>query len=134
MIQPMECQSQPTYSHSEVPHDLEQPEAYTESYQPISPFDMYDGVVDLPHHIDIYISPIEVWIEEACRSTYQFGKQFDEVLHAYYFPSRPPLLNICAGSDFLLKISLFWLVTKHKRKFLNFDQMLRWLHWIFHFT
>ena len=113
---------------------MEYPGAYTESYQLIHPFDIYDGVVDLPHHIDIYISTIQVWIEEACRSTDQFGRQFDEVLHAYDFPSIPPLLNIHAGLHFLLKISLFWLVTKHKRKILNFDQMLRWLHWIFHFT
>ena len=133
-IQPMECQSQPTSSHSEVPHDLEQPGAYTKSYHPISPFDMYDGVVDLPHHINIYISPIQVWIEEACSSTYRFGRQFDEVLHAYDFSSSSPLLNIRAGLHFLLRISLFWLVTKHKRRILNFDQMLRWLHWIFHFT
>ena len=66
---PMECQSEPTSSHSKVRHDLEQSGAYTESYQSISPFDMYDGVVDLPHHVDIYISPIQVWIEEACIST-----------------------------------------------------------------
>ena len=52
-IQPIDYQSQPTSSHSEVPHDLEQPEACTKSYQPTSPFDMYDGIVDLPHHIDI---------------------------------------------------------------------------------
>ena len=109
----MECQSQPTSSHSEVPHDLEQPGAYTKSYQSISPFDMYDGVVDLPHHIDIYISPIQVWIEEACKSTCQF----DEVLHAYDFPSSPPLLNIRAGLHFQLKISLFWLLTKHEKNF-----------------
>ena len=133
-IQPMECQSQPTSSHSKVPHDLEELRAYTESYQPMSPFYMYDGLVDLPHRIDIYISPIQAWIEEACRSTLQFGKQFDKVLHAYDFPSSPPLLNICSGLHFLLKISLFWLVTKHKGKFLNFDNMLRWLLWIFHFT
>ena len=61
-------------SHPEVPYDLEQPGVYTESYQPISPFGMYGGVVDLLHHIDIYISPIQVWIEEACISTYQFGR------------------------------------------------------------
>ena len=96
----MECQSQPTSSHSKVPHDLEQPGAYTKSYQSISPFDMYDGVVDLPHHIDISISPIQVWIVEGCRSTCQFGKQFDEVLHAYDFPSNPPLLYICVGLHF----------------------------------
>ena len=58
LIQQMECHSEPTSSHSEFPHNLEQPRVYTESYQPIRPFYMYDGVVDLPHHIDIYISPI----------------------------------------------------------------------------
>ena len=58
LISRMESRSEPTSSHSEVPHDLEQLGAYTESYQPISPFDMYDGVVDIPHHIDIYISHI----------------------------------------------------------------------------
>ena len=116
----MECHSEPTSSHSEVPHDLEHPGACTESYQPISPFDMYDGVVDLPHHIDIYISPIQVWIEEACGSSCQFGKQFDEVLYAYDFPSIPPILNIHASLYFLINMSFLWLVTKDKGKKFKF--------------
>ena len=94
---------------------------------------MYDGVVDLPHRIDMNIIPIQVWIEEARRRTCQFGKQFDEVLHDYDLPSNPPILNIHAGLHFL-NMSLLWLVTKGKGKTLNFYKMLRWMHSTFEFT
>ena len=65
LIQSMEGHPEPTFFHSEVPYDLEQPRVYTESYQSISPFDICDGLIDLLHHTDMNISPIQTWIEEA---------------------------------------------------------------------
>ena len=54
-----------------VPYDLEQPGAYIESYHSTSLFDIYVGVCDLLHHIVMYISPIQAWIEEAyCHHIY----------------------------------------------------------------
>ena len=57
-VQLVEVFSHPSSSHIEVPYDFEQLRAYTMSYHSISLDDQYDGVVDLPHHVDLYISPI----------------------------------------------------------------------------
>ena len=70
LMQSVEYQSQPSSSHVEVPYDLEILGAYATSYHLISLDDQCDGVVDLLHHPDLYISPIQSWIEEACVSTY----------------------------------------------------------------
>ena len=113
----MEGQPEPTFIHLEVPYDLEQLRVYTECYQPISPFDICDGVVDLLHCAYVYIIPILAWIEEACEILCQFGKQFDEVLYSYDLPSIPPILDHHAGLHFLNKVSLLWLVTKDKEFF-----------------
>ena len=102
----MEGRPELAFSDLEVPYDLEQPRAYIESYHPTIPFDICDQVVDLLHHADVYISPIQDWIEEACGSSCQFGKQFDEVLYAYDLPSSLPILNIHAGLHFLINMSL----------------------------
>ena len=102
-----------------VPYDLEQPGAYIESYHPIIPFDICDGFVHLLHHANVYISPIQAWIEEACESSCRFGKQFDEVLYFYDLPSNPSILNIHGGLHFLINMSLLWLVTKDSKK-INF--------------
>ena len=87
----------PSSSHIEVPYDLEQLRVYTMSYHLISLDHQYDGVVDLPHHVDLYINPIQSWVEVACMSTYKFGKNFYDIVHAYDLPSIPPLLNYCCN-------------------------------------
>ena len=86
------------------------------------------------HHLDMYIIPIQYWIEESYRAAYQLEKQFGEVLHAYDLPSNPSILNILSDLHFLINMSLLWLVTKDNGKNLNSYKMLRWLHWIYHFT
>ena len=63
VMKSLECQSQPYFSHIEVPYDLELFGACTTSYHPISLDDQYDGVVNLPHYVDLYIIPIQSWIE-----------------------------------------------------------------------
>ena len=133
-LQLVEVFSQPSSSHIEVPYDLEQLRGYTMSYHSVSLDDHFYGVVDLPHHVDLYISPIQSWIEVACSSTYQFGKKFDDIIHAYDLPSSPPILDHHAGLHFLNKIFLFWLVTKDKEKPFYINKMLRWLHWMFDYT
>ena len=77
---------------------------------------MYDGIVDLLHHTDMYISPIQAWIKEACRSTSLFEKQSGEVLHACDFQSNTPILNFHAGLHVWIIMLLLWLVTKDKGK------------------
>ena len=94
-------QCQPSSSHLEVPYDLEQLGAYTTSYHLISLDDQYQGVVRLPHHADWYISPIQSWIEATCASTYQFGKNFNDIINAYDFPSSPPIPDHHVGLHFL---------------------------------
>jgi len=110
----MEEQSQLSYSRTKVPYDLAQLGAYTENYHSISLVEQCDGVVDVPHQTNVYISPIQSWIEEACGKTCQFGKQFDHIIHAYDSPSRLPILDHHAGLHFLINVSLLWLVTNAK--------------------
>ena len=104
------------------------------SYHLISPSDQYDDVVSLPHRADWYISPIQSWIEAAYASTYQFSKNFNDFIHAYDFPSSPPIPDHHAGLHFLNKVSLLWLETKDKEIFFYVNKMLRWLHWISDYT
>ena len=114
VMQSVENQPHPSFSHIEVPYDLELLGACAMSYHLISPNDQYDDVVNLPHHSNCYISPIQSWIEAACMSTYQFGNNFYNIIHAYDFPSSPPIPSHHAGLHFLNKVSLLWLVTKDK--------------------
>ena len=116
VMQLLEYQSQLSSSHIEFPHDLEPLGAYTVNYHLVSLDDQYDGVVNLPHHSNLYINPIQSWIEAAYAGTYQFGRKFDDIIHAYDFPSIPPLPDHHAGLHFLNKVSLLWLVTKDKEK------------------
>ena len=83
MMQLTKDQSHPSSSHIEVPYDLEQQRAYTMSYHSVSLDDHYDDIGSPPHHVDWYISPFQSWIETACMSTYQFGKNFYDIIHAY---------------------------------------------------
>ena len=134
VMQLLEYHSQLASSHIEFPHDLEPLGAYTVNYHPVSLDNQYDGVVNLPHHSDLYINPIQSWIEAACASTYQFGRKFDNIIHAYDFPSIPPLPDHHAGLNFLNKVSLLWLVTKDKEIIFYVNKILRWLHWISDYT
>ena len=129
-MQLAEYRSQPSSSHIEVPYDLELLGAFATSYHLINPGDQYDDIVSLPHHSDWYISPIQSWIEVAYTSTYQFGKKFDDIIHAYDFPSSWPMLDHHAGLHFLEIVSLLWLVTDVKEKPFYINKMLRWLHYI----
>ena len=102
----------------EFPYDLEPLGAYAMSYHSRSLDDEYDSVVNLPHHSDLYVNPIQSWIEAAYISTYQFGKKFDGIVHAYDFSSIPPIPNHHTGLHSLNKVSLLWLVTEDKEFFL----------------
>ena len=93
MMQLTKDHFQPSSSHTEVPYDLEQLGAYITSYHSVSLDDQYDGVVNLPHHANLYISPIQSWIKVVWASTYYFGKNFDGIIHAYDFSSNPPILD-----------------------------------------
>ena len=130
----MKYQSHPSSSHIEVPYDFELLGAYATSYHLISPNDQYDDVVSLPHPADWYISLIQSWIEAACASTYQFGKNFNDFIHAYDFPSSLPIPDHHAGLHFLNKVSLLWPITKDEEIFFYVNKMLRWLHWIYDYT
>ena len=62
VMQSVEYQSQLSSSHMKFPYDLELLGAYTMIYHPISLDDQHDGVVNLPHHSNLYINPIQSWI------------------------------------------------------------------------
>ena len=117
-MQSVEYQSQPSSSHVKVLYDFELLGVYATSYHLTSPDYQYDDVVNLPHRVDWYISPIQSWIKATCMSTYNFGKKFGEVLYSYDLPSIPPILGHHAGLHVLNKVSLLWLVTKDKEFFL----------------
>ena len=52
VMQSVDYPSHPSFSHIEVPYDLELLGACATSYHLISPDDQYDDVVSLPHHSD----------------------------------------------------------------------------------
>ena len=58
VMQSVEYQSQLSSSHMEFPYDLDPLGAYAMSFHPIIIDDQYDGVINLPHHSDLYINPI----------------------------------------------------------------------------
>ena len=90
VTQLLEYQSQLSYSHIEFPHDLELLGAYTLNYHPVSLDYQYDGVANLLHHPNLYINPIQSWIEAACASTYQFGGILTTLFMPMIFhPARP---------------------------------------------
>ena len=133
-VQLVEVFSRPLSSHIDFPYVLEQLGAYTTSYHLISLDDQHDGVVNLPHHPDLYISAIQSWIEAAYASIYQRGKMFDNIIHPYDSPFSPPILDHHAGLHFLEIVSLLWLVTEDTAKPFYINKMLRWLHWIYDYT
>ena len=65
-VQLIEVFFQPSSSHTDVPYDLEWFRAYTQIYQQIIPLYEYD---DLPHHMYVYTSPMQYWIEESYKRT-----------------------------------------------------------------
>ena len=79
-VQLIEEQSQLSSSHTKVPYDLDQLGTYIENYNLIRLVEQCDGVVDVPHQKNVYISPIQSWIEESRGKTCQFGKQFDDLI------------------------------------------------------
>ena len=88
----------------------------------------------MPHQANVYISPIQFWIEESCGKICQFGKQFDHIIRAYDSPSRFPIVDHHADLQFLINVSLLWLVTNAKTNIFKVNKMLRWLHWRVEFT
>ena len=86
--------------------------------------------------LDGRISPIQEWIEQAYGHTYYSYHGFGTLVYAHDFilSSTHPVVHFVTHIYLMVNISLFWMVTKHKGKNLNFVKMLRWLHWIFHFT
>ena len=133
-MQLVEYQSQLSSSHIEFPHDLDLLGACATSYHLIIPDNQYDDVVSLSHHSDMYISPIQSWIEGACMSTYKLGKNFYDIIHVYDLPSIPPILNHHTGLQFMNKVSLLSLVTKDKEIFFYVNKIFRWLYWISDYT
>ena len=61
-VQLVEDFFQPSSSHIDVPYVLKQLGVYTTSYHLISLDDQHDGVVDLPHHPDLYINTMQSWM------------------------------------------------------------------------
>ena len=57
-MQLVEYQSQLSSSHIEFPHDLEPLGDYIVNYHLVSLDDQYDGVVNMPHHSNLYINPV----------------------------------------------------------------------------
>jgi hypothetical protein len=44
------------------------------------------------------------------------------------------VMSIPTHDHFVLDISLFWFITKHKGRTFDLDEMLGWLHWLYDYT
>jgi hypothetical protein len=104
---------------------------------------LLDGLISntngLPYaHIkeDDCISPIHLWIEEACSGACQ-------TWHVFVLLSRDNdptsvldqrVVEIPTHVFLMCDVSLFWFVTRHKGRFFGINELIKWLHWNFYFT
>jgi hypothetical protein len=84
---------------------------------------------------DDYISPIHLWIEEACNNIGKPWHAFILLSHDHdptsYF-GQGKVKEMPTYAYLILDVSLFWFMTKHKGKFHGIDELIKWLHWIFY--
>jgi hypothetical protein len=64
----------------------------------------------------LYCSPIQRWIEKACGCTCQSWQDFVSLAHPHELDSMFSYdeMFVLAHDYFVLDISLFWFITKHK--------------------
>jgi hypothetical protein len=80
---------------------------------------------------DDYISPIHLWIEEACNSTSKPWHAFILLSHDHDRTSdfdRRKVKKMSAYAYLIINVSLFWSVTKQKGRFQGIDELIKWLH------
>jgi hypothetical protein len=86
---------------------------------------------------DDYMSPIHLWIEESCNSTFKYWHAFILLSHDHdhtsYFERRK-VKEVPTYAYLIFDVSPFWFVTKHKGKFQGIVELMKWLHWIYDFT
>jgi hypothetical protein len=84
-----------------------------------------------------YINPIELWIEEACSSTWDAWYSIVTLLDDDPNPiegSFRVMKELPAYACYRFDISLLCLATKHKGKIQGNDEFTCWLHWLYDFT
>ena len=90
--------------------------------------DMYDEGVP-------YISPLEAWINEACRSNVSPWNRFQvfQVLKKVWFPALIKT-KILVQTQHIINDVLSWIMLKDKGKKTGMNCLLKWLHWWYNFT
>ena len=81
----------------------------------------------------LYVSPINQWIEASCA---QFDSSYYNLLFSndlmFQFSFTHEL--IARHSCFMASISLSLSLTKHRKKQIDMEEMLKWLHWLYPYT
>jgi len=119
-------------SSSDSMHEFEKPSPSFSS----PPSDHHDIIssLDLICDDDPYVSPVHLWIVACCENDLHYLKNMNKCLYTNNLMSLPKYRLIMVYKLFQNKGSLLWMVTKDKGQKHDVDQMLDWLHWLFHYT
>jgi len=85
----------------------------------------------------MYISPVELWIKEACSNTRDPWHSIEILLHDDPYPiarSFQVMKELPTYAYYRFDIALFCSATKHKGKTQGSDEFIYWLHWLYDFT
>lgn len=89
-----------------------------------------DSDADISSHDHIYISFVDLWIEEYCNQAYDPWHHITLIIHDLYPSSFPKsrIVEIPPRSCLILDISLFSYLMKHKGRHHGISNLTRWLH------
>jgi hypothetical protein len=88
-----------------------------------------------------YSSPLQRWIDQSCGYTFRQDDQADGFsfqqdflppthLHEFYF--MIDYMCVYTHDYYVLDLSLLYYMIKHRGRY--FDEMIKWLHWLYDFT
>lgn len=122
----------PSPSTSNPMHEFEEPSPSSSS--PLS--DHHDSIssLDLICDDDPYVNPVHLWIEACCEKDLSYIANMNKCLYTDNLMFLLKHRLIMVYKLLQNKVSLLWMVTKDKGQKHDVDQMLNWLHWLFHYT
>ena len=84
------------------------------------------------HDPGLFWSPINHWIEASCANS--ACQKFDSFFYPHNLVFHFSWLHEQTVRHFLMILSLFLSLSKHRKWQLGIDKMLEWLHWLYAYT
>jgi hypothetical protein len=88
-----------------------------------------------------YSSPLQRWIDQSCGYTFRqddradgfsFQQDFLPPTHLHEFYFMIDYMCVYTHDYYVLDLSLLYYMIKHRGRY--FDEMIKWLHWLYDFT